>query len=305
MKRLLYIYNPNAGRQRSRAILSQVLEGLSAQGYELTVQPTAGSGHATEVTRQLAPGFDRLVCCGGDGTLNEVVSGLLDLPENQRPPLGYLPMGSTNDFSRTLALPRDLDGLIRLAGQGDGRAVDVGQSGGRLFTYVSAFGLFTDTSYSTPQNMKNLLGHFAYVLEGAGQLGRIPSRSMTVVADGEEKARGEFIYGMVGNTVSVGGIMNLPRETVKLDDGRFEVLLVRKPHNLKDWQDILAALTHLELPHEGNVVAFPASEITFTCDEPVAWTVDGEFGGERQETVIKVLPRALSIVCGTQEEKEA
>ena len=300
MKRLLYIYNPNAGRQRSRSILSEVLEIFSGQGYELTVQPTTGPGHATEVTRQLAPSHDRLVCCGGDGTLNEVVTGLLSLPEELRPPLGYLPMGSTNDFSRSLGLPRSTKALAQLAG-GDGpiRRIDVGSSSGRLFTYVSAFGLFTDTSYSTPQNMKNFLGHFAYLLEGAGQLARIPCCSMTVTADGEEKAQGEFIYGMVGNTVSVGGIMNLPRKLVKLDDGRFEVLLVRKPHNLKDWQDILSTLTHLNLPLDGSVVAFPASEVTFSCDKPVAWTVDGEFGGERQETVVKVLPQALSIVCGS------
>lgn len=300
LKRLLYIYNPNAGRQRSRSVLSEVLEVFAGQGYELTVQPTAGPGHATEVTRQQAPGYDRLVCCGGDGTLNEVVAGLLSLPEERRPVLGYLPMGSTNDFSRSLGLPKSPQALARLAGgEGTVRRIDIGSSSGRLFTYVSAFGLFTDTSYSTPQNMKNLLGHFAYLLEGAGQLARIPCCSMTVTADGEEKARGEFIYGMVGNTVSVGGIMNLPRELVKLNDGRFEVLLVRKPRNLKDWQDILFALTHLELPHDGNVVAFPAGEVTFSCDKPVAWTVDGEFGGERQETVVRVLPQALSIVCGS------
>lgn len=299
MKRLLYIYNPNAGRQRSRAILAEVLDVFAAQGYLITAYPTTGPGCATEATVQLAASHDRIVCCGGDGTLNEVVSGLLTLPEDQRPPLGYLPMGSTNDFSRNLNLPKSTRELAQLAGDGKGKLIDIGDSSGHLFTYVSAFGLFTEVSYSTPQNMKNILGHFAYVLEGAGQLINIPSYHMKVYADGEYKAEGDFIYGMVGNTVSVGGVMNLPKDLVKLDDGQLEVLLVRSPQNLKDWQETLTALAPLKIPCDGAVVSFAAKEITFTSDKPVAWTVDGEFGGQREETVVKTLPRALSIVCGT------
>ena len=146
--------------------------------------------------------------------------------------------------------------------------------------------------------MKNILGHFAYVVEGAGQLINIPSYTMTVSADGQLMAEGDFIYGMVGNTVSVGGVMNLPRDQVKLDDGRLEVLLVRKPHSLKDWQEALTMLATLKMPCDGTVVSFFAEEVTFSCDKEVAWTVDGEFGGSRQETVIRTLPRALRIVCG-------
>lgn len=298
MKRLLYIYNPNAGRQRSKAVLADVLDVFAAQGYTMTVHPTTGPGSAAEATVQLAPHHDRLVCCGGDGTLNEVVSGLLSLPEDQRPPLGYLPMGSTNDFSRNLDLPKSIPELAQLAGEGESRLIDIGDSSGHLFTYVSAFGLFTEVSYSTPQSMKNILGHFAYVVEGAGQLINIPSYTMTVSADGQLMAEGDFIYGMVGNTVSVGGVMNLPRDQVKLDDGRLEVLLVRKPHSLKDWQEALTMLATLKMPCDGTVVSFSAEEVTFSCDKEVAWTVDGEFGGSRQETVIRTLPRALRIVCG-------
>ena len=300
MKKLLYIYNPAAGRRTAKASLSDVVEVFSRQGYEITVHPTQGRGDATRTVLEDGGGFDRVVCCGGDGTLNETVQGLLALPADKRPVLGYIPAGTTNDFSRTLELPRTLPELAEAAGAGTPRPIDVGEAAGRPFTYVAAFGLFTDVSYSTPQANKNLLGHFAYLLEGMGRLASIPSYHMKVSTPEGKEVEGDFIYGMVGNTVSVGGLVNLPRDKVLLDDGRFEVILIRQPKTAKDWQSILTALTTLELSKdgEGAVVGFSAEEVTFTCDAPVAWTVDGEFGGEQQITTVKNLPRALTIACG-------
>ncbi len=300
MKKLLYIYNPAAGRRTAKASLSDVVEVFSRQGYEITVHPTQGRGDATRTVLEDGGGFDRVVCCGGDGTLNETVQGLLALPADKRPVLGYIPAGTTNDFSRTLELPRTLPELAEAAGAGTPRPIDVGEAAGRPFTYVAAFGLFTDVSYSTPQANKNLLGHFAYLLEGMGRLASIPSYHMKVSTPEGKEVEGDFIYGMVGNTVSVGGLVNLPRDKVLLDDGRFEVILIRQPKTAKDWQSILTALTTLELSKdgEGAVVGFSAGEVTFTCDAPVAWTVDGEFGGEQQITTVKNLPRALTIACG-------
>ncbi len=300
MKKLLYIYNPAAGRRTAKASLSDVVEVFSRQGYEITVHPTQGRGDATRTVLEDGGGFDRVVCCGGDGTLNETVQGLLALPADKRPVLGYIPAGTTNDFSRTLELPRTLPELAEAAGAGAPRPIDVGEAEGRPFTYVAAFGLFTDVSYSTPQANKNLLGHFAYLLEGMGRLASIPSYHMKVSTPEGKEVEGDFIYGMVGNTVSVGGLVNLPRDKVLLDDGRFEVILIRQPKTAKDWQSILTALTTLELSKdgEGAVVGFSAGEVTFTCDAPVAWTVDGEFGGEQQITTVRNLPRALTIACG-------
>lgn len=300
MKKLLYIYNPTAGRRTAKASLSDVVEVFSRQGYEITVHPTQGRGDATRTVLEDGGGFDRVVCCGGDGTLNETVQGLLALPADKRPVLGYIPAGTTNDFSRTLELPRTLPELAEAAGEGTPRPIDVGEAAGRPFTYVAAFGLFTDVSYSTPQANKNLLGHFAYLLEGMGRLASIPSYHMKVSTPEGKEVEGDFIYGMVGNTVSVGGLVNLPRDKVLLDDGRFEVILIRQPKTAKDWQSILTALTTLELSKdgEGAVVGFSAGEVTFTCDAPVAWTVDGEFGGEQQITTVRNLPRALTIACG-------
>ena len=300
MKKLLYIYNPTAGRRTAKASLSDVVEVFSRQGYEITVHPTQGRGDATRTVLEDGGGFDRVVCCGGDGTLNETVQGLLALPADKRPVLGYIPAGTTNDFSRTLELPRTLPELAEAAGAGAPRPIDVGEAAGRPFTYVAAFGLFTDVSYSTPQANKNLLGHFAYLLEGMGRLASIPSYHMKVSTPEGKEVEGDFIYGMVGNTVSVGGLVNLPRDKVLLDDGRFEVILIRQPKTAKDWQSILTALTTLELSKdgEGAVVGFSAGEVTFACDAPVAWTVDGEFGGEQQITTVRNLPRALTIACG-------
>lgn len=298
MKKALYIYNPNAGRQRSRTVLPDALETLSIWGCALTVFPTTGKGDAADAAYRLASGHDLLVCCGGDGTMNEVVTGLLKLPEEQRPLVGFLPMGSANDFSRNLDLPKSIPEQAYLAANAQGKAVDIGSSSGHPFTYITAFGLFTAVSYSTPQTMKNVLGHFAYLLEGAGSLMSIPSYHMTVTTDDGRVVEGEFIYGMVGNTTSMGGVMKLPPRLVKLDDGIFEVILLRKPRSAKDWQDVASSLTNLQLPRAGAVEAFSAREVTFTCDRPVAWTVDGEFGGERTETHVSVLPKAIRIACG-------
>ena len=299
MKRLLFIYNPKAGRQRVRVMLPDLLEVFAREGYETTVHPTMAQGEAASVTTAQSGQYDRLVCCGGDGTLNETVRGLLALPEDKRPVLGYIPTGTTNDYAKTLGLPRSTEKLAEVACRGGSRSVDVGESGGRFFTYVAAFGLFTDVSYSTPQATKNMLGHFAYVLEGAGRLLNIPSYHMEVAADDGRKISGDFIYGMVSNTLSVGGMMSLPRDQVKLDDGRFEVLLIRPPRTPKDWQSIIASLNAQQAEREdGAVAGFTASQVTFCCDRPVAWTVDGEFGGEREETTVRNLPSALRIACG-------
>lgn len=305
MKRLLYIYNPLAGRQRARASLANVVETFARQGYEITVHPTTGAGDAAEVSARVGGSFDRIVCCGGDGTLNEVVRGLLPLPADQRPVIGYIPAGTTNDFSRTLELPKAVEQQAEVAGAGSLRSIDVGEAAGRPFIYVAAFGLFTDVAYSTPQATKHMLGHFAYVLEGAGKLANVPAYHMTVTTSDGQLVEDDFIYGMVGNTVSVGGLVNLPKDMVQLDDGQFEVLLIRQPKTIEDWQSILTALTSQELPEGGAIAGFSASEVTFTCDQPVAWTVDGEFGGEHETVVVKNFSRAVTIACGEGEGAKA
>ena len=297
MKRLLFIYNPHAGRQKVRNNLCAILDVFAHAGYLITTYPTKAQGDAAAAAATLAPGYDRVVCCGGDGTLNETVSGLMRIPAELRPVLGYIPTGTTNDFARNLSLPRGMEKMAEVACGGVPRACDLGRVRDRWFTYVAAFGLFTDVSYATPQNAKNLLGHMAYVLEGASRLASIKSYHMKVESE-SAFVEGDFIYGMVGNTVSVGGLLNLPKNMVKLDDGLFEVLLVRTPKNPADLQSILLSLTTQNLAEGGPVVGFPAGRVTFTCDEPLPWTLDGEFGGEHSVTTIENQQRAFVLACG-------
>lgn len=301
MKRLLLVYNASAGRQKIKAMLPGLLDIFARQGYLTTVVPTQAPGDAGKAATALGAGFDRVVCCGGDGTLNDTVSGLMRIHDALRPVLGYIPTGTTNDFSRNLSLPRGSDKLALTACGGVPRAIDLGLAGERWFTYVAAFGLFTDVSYTTSQNAKNLLGHTAYVIEGASRLASVKSYAMRVEC-GERVVEGEFIYGMVGNTVSVGGLLNLPQDLVKLDDGLFEVLLVRKPQNALEFQTIVRTLLYQKREAEDTdnalILCFPADQVTFTCQEAVPWTLDGEFGGEHQALRVENHQRSLMLACG-------
>ena len=231
------------------------------------------------------------------GDSHEVITGLMALPE--RPAVGYLPTGTTNDFSRNLHLPRSVAGKTETAAGGVPRAVDIGRFNGDYFVYVAAFGAFTDVAYDTPQSFKNMFGHLAYVLEGAARLASLPHYRLRVEHDnGVEE--GEFLYGMVSNTVSVGGFRGMPEREVKLDDGLFEVVLIRQPQNAAQLQSLLAAL--VQPAHAasagGTVTAFHTSHLTVTCAEEMPWTLDGEFGGAHKVVEIENLPRALDIVYG-------
>lgn len=301
MKRLLLIYNASAGRQKVKAMLPDLLDVFAREGCLTTVVPTQAPGDAGKAAAALGAGFDRVVCCGGDGTLNDTVSGLMRVHDALRPTLGYIPTGTTNDFSRNLSLPRGTEKLALTACGGVPRRIDLGRAGERWFTYVAAFGLFTDVSYSTPQNVKNLLGHTAYLIEGASRLASVKSYTMRVES-GDRTVEGEFIYGMVGNTVSVGGLLNLPQDLVKLDDGQFEVLLVRKPQTALEFQSIVHTLLNQKRETEDAdnalVLGFAADKITFTCQEAVPWTLDGEFGGEHQSLRVENHKQSLVLACG-------
>lgn len=297
MKKLLFIYNCHAGRKQARNGLADMIDAFAREGYEITAHPTRFKGDAA-ATAAACEGYDRVVCCGGDGTLNETVTGLMRLPPEKRPVLGYIPTGSANDFSRNISLPKGLSNMAEVACGGVPRVCDLGLSEGGYFTYVAAFGLFTEVSYATPQANKNLLGHFAYVLEGAGKLTSIPTYTVRVESEDGRVEEGQFIYGMVSNTVSVGGLMKLPRDRVQLDDGLFEVLLVRAPKTPKDLQEILLGLSTQKMPDGGALVCFPTRKITFTSQTPLKWTLDGEFGGERTVTTIENLPKAYTLACG-------
>lgn len=294
MKRLLLIYNPQAGKKRIAQKLHDVVYLYTTAGYEVTVHPTLFRGDATRIAAELGTQYDHVVCCGGDGTLNEVVTGLMTR-RDQLATLGYIPAGTTNDFSKTLKLPADLMKAARIAVEGSPSLCDVGEFNGRTFVYVAAFGVFSEVSYATPQSSKNALGHLAYVLGGIKSLTQLRPCHMKVTHDGET-IEGEFIYGMVTDSISVGGFRGVKKEHVKLDDGLFEVMLVKNPQTPEELTTILNAL--MTKKPDGNVIGFQSGDITFESREQVAWTLDGEFGGDTQLAHVSNVPRAIRIMRG-------
>lgn len=294
MKKALLIYNPNAGKKRINVKLGEVVREFDAADYEVTLHPTRCRGDAAETARREAEHYDLIACCGGDGTLNEVVSGLVGVGD--APGVGYLPAGTANDFSRTLKLPSDLVKSARIAACGTPAPCDVGWFNGRNFIYVAAFGVFTDASYAATQNIKNILGYLAYILYGVRSLASLKTYHAKISWDDQEPVEGDFIYFMVTDSVSVGGFRGITAKELELDDGKFEVMLVKKPKSLEDLGSIASSL--LKQEPNGNVIGAQASRVTVECDVPVPWTLDGEFGGEVQNAEIRNLHRAVRIVRG-------
>jgi diacylglycerol kinase (ATP) len=295
MKKLLFIYNARAGKGKIKQTLPAILDCFTRAGYLVTAYPTQAKADATRIVAELGGEYDRVVCSGGDGTLNETISGLLEV-EN-RPVLGYVPAGTTNDFSKNLMLPRGMEGAAETAVEGVPRPCDIGRFNGRPFVYVAAFGAFTDVSYDTPQEFKSMFGHLAYIMEGVTRLGSLKSYVLRVEHDGGI-VEGEFLYGMVSNTISVGGFQGMPAEEVKLDDGLFEVLLVRQPKNANELQSIVVTLARQSPPPGGAVALFHTSRLKVTCAEPVPWTLDGEYGGAPAVVEIENCKHAITIVWG-------
>lgn len=298
MNKLLFIYNPTAGKGQVADKLSSILDVFTKAGWLVTARPTQGKGDATQLVQALAPAFDRVVCAGGDGTLSETVAGLLKL---EHPPLlGYIPSGSTNDCATTLGLPRaPRQAAAVAAGEGVPFLSDVGLLNGSPFVYVAAFGAFTKVAYGTPQDLKNTFGHLAYVLEGIASLPTITPHHLRVEYDGGV-IEDDFYFGMVSNALSIGGIRPPNSGQVVLDDGLFEVSLVKKPVSLADVANGFQALLSLSPGDPGALIQFQSSRLVFTGDEPITWTIDGEYGGDRKVNVVENCQKALSILRGKQ-----
>ena len=298
-KKVLMIVNPKAGKAKPKAktdggLFDAVCTFCSA-GYLVDAHTTQKRGHATELARTLGPDSDLVVCCGGDGTLNETICGLMAC-EGTKPPLGYLPAGTTNDFAASLHLPRELLAASRVAVSGIPTAIDVGRFNDRYFAYVASFGAFTQTSYVVPQSLKNALGHTAYMLEAVRQLPSIQRAfSVSITADGE-KLDGNYLFGSISNSTSIGGLMNLSPNEVKLDDGKYELLLVRNPKNPLEIQALAGALLTQNYTHHG-IVYRHVSHVEFSTDNDMPWTLDGEYAPSVSHGVIDNLNQALVLMA--------
>ncbi len=303
MKRMLFIFNPHAGKEILKPQLSDVLDIFVKGGYEVVAHPTQGYQDAYRKILEYDPSmYDMIVCSGGDGTIDEIVSGMMERAPEDRRPVSYIPAGTTNDFACSLHIPRNVLKAADNAVHGSSFGCDVGQFNDTYFAYIAAFGLFTDVSYETTQEMKNVLGHLAYVLEGTKRLFNIPSYKIKVTHDGET-IEDEFIYGMVTNSKSVGGFRNMIGKNVTFDDGLFEVTLIRTPKNPLELQEIVAALL-VEQADTKHMYTFRTGHISFESVEEIPWTLDGEFGGSHDEVEINNLKQQLQIMVPKKHLKD-
>lgn len=290
-KKALFVYNPKAGKAMIRGKLSEILELLEQSGYETTVRPTTKRGDACEYVKDRSPETELVVCSGGDGTLDEVVTGMLASGRNT--PIGYIPAGSTNDFGGSLQLPKNMLRAARIVVDGRDFPCDVGAFNEDVFVYIAAFGLFTEVSYETAQDIKNVLGHMAYLLEGVKRLSSIRSYPLKVSYEDKE-VEDEFIFGMITNSVSVGGFKQITGKNVELDDGVFEVTLIRRPRNPLELNAVMAALLNRDINAE-CMLYFRTDRLTIESREPIAWTLDGEYGGSHEKVTIRNRHKAISI----------
>ena len=273
-KRLLLIVNPKSGREKMRGQLLRVTEILTRGGYEVTVYPTKERGDGTVRAAQIKQNeYDRVVVCGGDGTLNEVITGLMN--SGVKCTLGYIPSGTLNEWSSGLHIARDIPTAAKDIINGEMVELDIGKFDDKYFSYTASFGAFTEASYSAPQDIKNVLGQAAYFFEGIKSLGNIKPIHLKFTADDRE-VEGDFLFGAISNSMSVGGIVKFNETTVKLNDGLFEVVLIKNPSSITEFQSILEGILRQDLDRKG-IEFFHTKAITVSGGSDVSWTLDGEY----------------------------
>ena len=295
MKNLLFVCNAHAGRQGIKQNMYAVLETFQRNGYATTVMLTQNPKDPIRYVEEMSAGeYDLVVCCGGDGTLDETVNGMMMRRPEDRLPIGYIAAGSTNDFGRTLHIPMNIKRAAEKAVTGTAFPCDIGRLNDEYFVYVAAFGIMSAITYETDQRYKNILGYLAYVLSGIKEMSSITSYKMVVQTD-NEKVEGEYIFGMVTNSESVGGFKSITGKNVLLDDGVFEVTLIRMPKNPIELQAILASLISGRMDRR-YIYSTKTAAISFTCDKMVPWNTDGENGGSFKHVDISNLNKEISFI---------
>ena len=294
-QRVLLMVNPMAGRQKIRNELLYVVDTLTKAGYETIIYTTQGKDATRDLLAEKDSQFDRVICCGGDGTFNEILSATMHW--NKRPILGYIPAGTTNDFAAGLKLPSDIREAAVNIVRGTPHTVVAGLFNTSYFSYVASFGAFTETSYSTPQNFKNALGHLAYILEGIKEIPAFTPYTVCVEADGQIY-KDSYIFGAVSNARSVGGILKISDSLVDLNDGVFEVMMIKMPKTLMDLSAIVTSLTSLNpLKYDPSMFLFlQTKELKITFEQEMVWSLDGERVSGGKEARIACIKDAFKIL---------
>ena len=292
MKKMLFVMNPFAGLRRANRHLTDILLTFNQAGYEVITHMTLGQGDAAEVVERHGKDVDLVVCCGGDGTLNETITGLLRAGADT--PIGYIPAGSTNDFAASLNLSTNILKAAQEAVEGEPVRYDVGKFGDRYFSYVASFGAFTKSSYTTPQNIKNALGHTAYVLSGITELSQIRNEHIRMEIDGQV-VEDDFLFGAICNSTSVGGILTLDPKMVDMGDGLFEILLIRAPQSLAEISECLQALQSQQ--YNCAMITFrSARKVRIYADPDMPWTLDGEKEDGHEMVDVENLHHAVRLI---------
>ena len=291
--KMLFIVNPIAGRFHTKNNLQRVIDLFKSHGYNVNMKRTASKGHATELVLKHGSNSDIIVCNGGDGTLNEVVSGVMRL--DKRVTIGYIPSGTTNDFASSLNLSDKTEIAAMAIIKGSPRTVDIGLFGeNRYFSYIASFGAFTGSSYSTPQSYKNLIGHLAYVLDGMKDIPNIRPHHVRVEADGQTY-EGDYIFGAVSNSISIGGLLKLDSSQVDLNDGLFEIILIKNPKTPLELSRMLLSISKKEY-NDKLIQLIKAPEATFYMEEAIPWSIDGEFEAGAKKVKIQNITNAINIM---------
>lgn len=299
-KKLLLIVNPCSGKAKMKTELLNVVQILSAADYTVTVYPTKAREDATARTRSLKQGeFDLVVVCGGDGTLNEAITGLYE--SGVKVTLGYIPAGTLNEWSSNIGIARSITEAASDIPNGREITLDTGKFGDKYFTYTASFGAFTSASYSVPQNMKNTFGQAAYVFEGIKELTNIKAHHLKFECE-ETTVEGDYLFGGISNSLSLGGVLKFKESMVKLNDGYFEVLLVKKPDNILKYQPLIDALLHKKFDYEG-LEFFHTKKVTVTGGEGLSWTLDGEYAEGTDEIVIENIPNGITLIVPNKENQ--
>ena len=297
-KRMLLLVNPYAGKKQAQSSLCDIIDQLNKAGWRVEVHITQSRGDACEQAKMAEGHFDRVTAVGGDGTLNELISGVAGW--NTRPDVGYIPMGTTNDFAASLGFPKEPKAVARVAADGTPFVCDIGKFEDRYFAYIAAFGMFTDVAYLTDQQAKNIFGRLAYLFQGALELGSNQGTKMKVVTE-DQVIEGDFIFGAVTNSHSIGGFKGLLTGEIYLDDGWLELLLIRRPKNAAELSELVSSLLSQQFSQKSGVFYAKVKSVSFYADQPVSWTLDGEDGGAHEEATIECMPAAISFAAGDKE----
>ena len=292
MKKLLLILNPFSGQKKANKYLPEIIQMFNEAGYEAAVHVTSGHGDATRAVMRQGADKDLIVCCGGDGTMNETITGILNA--GLEVPLGYIPSGTTNDFASSLKLSHNVLQAVQDILLGEPVPYDVGKFGDRYFSYVASFGAFTKSSYIVPQNVKNALGHAAYVLGGISELSQIRNEHLRLEIDGQV-VEDDYLFGAICNSTSIGGVLTLDPKVVDMTDGLMEVLLVRAPRNLTELAECIAAV-QAQTYNCAMITFRSAKTVKIHADPGMDWTLDGERQEGQAEVLVENLHRAVRIV---------